>query len=272
MGWIDYRKAFDMVPDSWILECLQMFKVAGNVSRLLKHSMKSWKVELSSGKEALAEVNIRRGIFQGDSFSPLLFVIALIPLTLILRMCKNGYNFSRTKDKINHLPYMDDLKNFAKEEAGLDAWIQTVRVFSLDIGMEFGIEKCAVVIMKRGKMSSSNGIKMPHADVIKALHAEEGYKYLRVLESDKIMKNKMKEKISKEYFRRVRKVLETKLNSKNMIKGVNAWAISLMRYSAPFLDWTVDELKAMDRRTRKLLTMHKAFHPKVNVDRLYVGS
>ena len=106
------------------------------------------EVELSSGKETLAQVNIRRGIFQGDSFSPLLFVIALIPLTLILRKCKNGYNFSRTKDKINHLLYMDDLKLFAKEEAGLDALIQTVRVFSSDIGMEFGIEKCAVVIMK----------------------------------------------------------------------------------------------------------------------------
>ena len=46
---------------------------------------------------------------------------------------------------------MDDLKLFAKEEAGVDALIQTVRVFSSDIGMEFGIEKCAVVIMKRGK-------------------------------------------------------------------------------------------------------------------------
>ena len=131
-----------------------MFKVAGNVSCLVRNSMNLWKVELSSGKETLAQVNIRRGIFQGDSSSPLLFVMALIPLTLILRKCKNGYNFSRTKDKINHLLYMDDLKLFAKEEAGLDALIQTVRVFSSDIGMEFGIEKCAVVIMKRGKMSN----------------------------------------------------------------------------------------------------------------------
>ena len=140
-----------MVPHSWILECLQMFKVAGNITRLIKNSMKSWKVELSSGKETLAEVNIRRGIFQGDSFSPLLFVIALIPLTLVLRKCKNGSNFCRTKDKINNLLYMDDLKIFAKEEAGLDALIQTVRVFSSDIGMDFGLENCAVVIMKEGK-------------------------------------------------------------------------------------------------------------------------
>ena len=174
MGWIDYSKAFDMVPHSWILECLQMFKVAGNVSCLVRNSMNSWKVELSSGKETLAQDNIRRGIFQGDSFSPLLFVIALIPLTRILRKCKYGYNFSRTKDKINHLPYMDNLKLFAKEEAGLVALIQTVRVFSSDIGMDLGFEKCALVVMKRGKMSNSNGIKLPDDDFIKALNAEDG--------------------------------------------------------------------------------------------------
>ena len=271
MGWIDYRKAFDIVPHSWMLECLQMFKVAENVSCLVSNSMKSWKVEMSYGRETLAEVNNRRGIFQGDSFSPLLFVIALIPLTLILRKCKNGNTFSRTKEKINHLLYMDDLKIFAKEEACLDALIQTVRVFSSDIGMEFGIEKCAILIMKRGKVSISNGIKLSCDDVIKALNAEEGYKYLGVLESDTIMKTEMKSKISKEYFRRVRKVLETRLNSRNLMKGIKTWAASLIRYSAPFLDWTVDELKAMDRRTRKLLTMHKAFHPRDDVHRLYVG-
>ena len=85
--------------------------------------MKSWKLELSSKRETLAEINTRRGIFQGGFFSPLLFVIAMIPFTLILRKCKN--NLSRTKDEINHLIYMDDLKLFAKEEAGLDALIQT---------------------------------------------------------------------------------------------------------------------------------------------------
>ena len=125
--------------------------------------------------------------------------------------------------------------------------------------------------MKRGKASISNGTKLPCDHVIKALNAEEGYKYLGVLESDTIMKAEMKSTISKEYFRRVRKVLETRLNSRNLMKGINTWTVSLMRYSAPFLDWTLDELKAMDRLTRKLLTMHKAFHPRDDVDRLYAG-
>ena len=77
--------------------------------------------------------------------------------------------------------------------------------------------------------------------------------------------------IRKEYLRRTRKLLETKLSSRNLIKGINTWAVPLVRYSGPFLKWTREELKQMDQRTRKLITMHKALHPRDDVDRLYVS-
>ena len=80
----------------------------------------------------------------------------------------------------------------------------------------------------------------------------------------------MKNKIQKEYPRRTRKLLETKLSSKNLIKGINTWAVSLVRYSGPFLKWSRDELRHMEQRTRKLMTMHKTLHPRDDVDRLYV--
>ena len=66
------------------------------------------------------------------------------------------------------------------------------------------------------------------------------------------------------------KLLETKLSSRNLMKGINTWAVSLVRYSGPFLKWTRDELWQMDQRTRKLMTMHKALHPRDDVVRLYV--
>ena len=81
----------------------------------------------------------------------------------------------------------------------------------------------------------------------------------------------MKEKIWKEYLRRTKKVLDTKLNSRNLIKGINTWAVPLVRYSGPFLKWTRDELKQMDQRATKLMTMHKALHPGDDVDRLTVS-
>ena len=95
-------------------------------------------------------------------------------------------------------------------------------------------------------------------------------RYLQILEADTIKQGEMKVKIQKEYRRRTRKLLVTKLSIRNLIKGINTWAVTIVTYSGPFLKWTKDELKQMDQRTRKLMTMHKALHPRDDVDRLYV--
>ena len=87
-----------------------MFGVAENIQSLLANSMERWKVILCSGNSELGEVEIKRGIFQRDSLSPVVFVLAMIPLSLILRKAKAAYEFSESKEKINHLLYIDDLK------------------------------------------------------------------------------------------------------------------------------------------------------------------
>ena len=80
MAWIDYRKAYDMVPHTWILECLKMYKISNNIIHVIKTAMKNWRVQLKAGGLFLAEAKIQRGIFQGDSLSPLLFIITMMPL------------------------------------------------------------------------------------------------------------------------------------------------------------------------------------------------
>ena len=82
-----------MVPHSWVIECLDLFGVAENIKSLLVNSMEKWKVMLCTGSSELGEVEIRRGIFQGDSLSTLVFVLVLIPLSLILRKAKSVYEF-----------------------------------------------------------------------------------------------------------------------------------------------------------------------------------
>ena len=81
----------------------------------------------------------------------------------------------------------------------------------------------------------------------------------------------MKDKIQKEYLKRTRKLLETKLSSRNLIKRINTWTVPLVRYSGPFLKWTRDELKQRDQRTRKQMTMQKTLHPSGDVYRLYIS-
>ena len=276
MAWIDYQKAYDMVPlhlhfHSWIIECLDLFEVAENIKkRLLVNSMEMWKVMLCSGSSESGEVEIKRGIFQGDSLSPLVFVLALIPLNLILRKAKAAYEFSDSKEKINHLLFMDDLKLYSRSEKGLDSLLQTVHVFSEDIGMEFSIEKCATLVIEKGKIVKSVGIELPDGKVIKSLQEDESSKYLGSLEGDKFLEEKMKLNVSKEYIRKLRKVLNSKLNGGNLVCGVNAWAVSLLRYSAAFVSWRKNELKAIGRKTTKLFTIYGALRPKSDVDRLYI--
>ena len=69
------------------------------------------------------------------------------------------------------------------------------------------------------------------------------------------------------YIRRTEKPLETKSYRRILIKGINTWAVSLIRY--PFLKWAREELKQMDQRIRKLMTKHKVFHPRDDTGRLY---
>ena len=73
--------------------------------------------------------------------------------------------------------------------------------------------------MKKRKIVKSHGIHLPNDKVIKSLEEGESYKYLGVLEADEVneMVNEMKDKVKKAYYRRVRKVLETKLNSGIMV-------------------------------------------------------
>ena len=124
--------------------------------------------------------------------------------------------------------------------------------------------------MKSGKRHMTDGMELPNHDKIRTLGENETYKYLDILEADTIKQVQMKDMIRKEYLRRTRKLLKTKLSSRNLIKGINTWAVPLVGYSGPFLKWTRDELKQMDQRTRKLMTMHKALYPRDDVDRLYV--
>ena len=167
--------------------------------------------------------------------------------------------------------YMDDIKVFVKNEKELETLIYAVRIYSQDIGMEFDIEKCAMPVMKSGKRHLTDGMELPNQDKIRTLTENETYKYLGILEADTIKQVEIKDKIQKEYLRRTRKLLETKLSSWNLIKGINTWAVPLVRYSGPFLKRTRDELKQMDQITIKLMTLHKALHPRDDVDRLYVS-
>ena len=144
----------------------------------------------------------------------------MIPVSLVLRNVKAGYEWGKNEFSLNHLLFMDDLKLYGRSEERIDSLIKTVHILSRGIGIEFGIKKCGLLILKRGKIVRRQGLELPNGEIMKEME-QEGYTYLGKVELDKIKEKEMKEKTIKEYKRRLRLILKSKLNGKNKMTTIN---------------------------------------------------
>lgn len=63
--------------------------------------------------------------------------------------------------------FMNDLKLYSKSKKALDSLIQTERIFSKDIVMQFSIDRCAMLVVKREKLVNPDGIQLHNYKVIK---------------------------------------------------------------------------------------------------------
>jgi len=275
MAYIDYKKAFDSVPHKWLIKVLKLYKIDNTLINTLENMMKNWNTKLcvntTNGTEISPEIEINRGIFQGDSLSPLWFCLALNPLSSLLNKIK-GINLKarNIKHNLTHLLYMDDLKLYAEKESDLNALIKTTERFSTDINMEFGLDKCAIMKLKRGVYSERTEYETQNG-YIKALENGEIYKYLGIKQMHKSKITDVKNEIKKTLNQRVIKILKSQLNSNNKFKAINTWAIPVLTYSFGIIKWSKTELETIERHMRRQLTMFGLHHPRSSVARLCVS-
>jgi len=105
---------------------------------------------------------------------------------------------------------------------------------------------------------------------IKELDPRNAYKYLGIEEGFDIWYKNEKGKVKKELLSRLRLVLGTELSANNKIQAIGSLTLQLHRHIFGIINWHQAELQNLDRKTRKLLTIHGQHHPKVDVDCLYV--
>ena len=98
--------------------------------------------------------------------------------------------------------------------------------------------------MKRGREVECNGIELENGEEIDQV-GEGGYKYLGILEKGQICQEEMKEN-RKEYFKRFRATLKTKLNAKHLFQEINIWVVPPYQVIAGIVEWTKEEVKEMD--------------------------
>ncbi|CAK1550990.1 unnamed protein product [Leptosia nina] len=281
--YIDYKKAFDSVPHTWLLNILEIYKVHPTIVQFLKHTMTQWttRLKLTNNTNIVLTdpIKIQRGIFQGDSLSPLWFCLALNPLSNLLNTTSGGYtlfytgNCERTLQidkrnfKLNHLMYMDDIKLYGATEEELKTLAQTTEMFSQDINMEFGTDKCKVNSFKGGE-HIQHQYYLQSGDIIAALRSNEVYKYLGYIQARQIEHKEIKASLIKEYKYRLNSILRSQLYSKNTTKAINTYAIPVLTYSFGIINWSKSELISLQRLINTTMTRHRKHHPRSCVQRL----
>ena len=118
--------------------------------------------------------------------------------------------------------------------------------------MKFGLEKCARICLKRGRVQSKMHIGSIFENDIKELGPRKAYMYLGIEESFDIQHKNEKEQLKKEYLRRLRLVLGTELSAKNKIQSIGLLTVPVHRYSFGIVNWHQEELQKLDRKTGKL--------------------
>ena len=132
---------------------LLYIKAPLSVQLVLDNLRKQWSSVfcVGTGEEAVRmELQFRRGLFQGDSLSPLLFCLSIAPISHALRET-TGFRVPYLDSPVTHLFFMDDLKMCTRNSDILGDTLRVVDRVSRTVGMELGLRKCAVAHVKRRK-------------------------------------------------------------------------------------------------------------------------
>lgn len=274
-AYIDYKKAFDSIPHTWLIESLGLYKVDTQVINLLQNLMNTWQTHIKSNDPGSPGVNIKiqRGIFQGDALSALWFCVALNPLSNDLNTTQMGYQLPEGDVSITHLLYMDDVKLFSESELGLKKLIRSTENFSNDIRMEFGLDKCRYHSLKNGKWSEADDFQLlqrSKGGTIQAMDKHETYKYLGFLQAQGLDNKEIKNQLQTKMKSRLKAILRTQLSAINKTTAINSFAAPVLTYSFGVVPWTNTELERSNRDLRVEYTKHKMHHPRASRERFHL--
>ncbi len=137
VAWVDYRKAFDMVPHKWLRRVLKAVRAPKMIRRLLQKLVPLWRTDVvvhTDEGEGSFRVEMERGVFQ---VSPLLYCLCVAPLSYRLRR-ELGFQSQHNAESTTHLMFVDDLKVFAESGEELDDTLGVVEEISEAMGFELG--------------------------------------------------------------------------------------------------------------------------------------
>ena len=258
--WIDVKKAFDSVDHSYLIECIEKLNFPSWIYPFLRSTIKKWKIDIKLENKTILNKEIKRGILQGDSLSPLLFVLCMDPLSRKLNASYPKVSIKTDDDQYvsNHLLFIDDLKLFAESEEVLKKMSDETEKF-------FG-----VVGLERNRAKSATNCEACESTAV-PLGVNEGYKYLGITENRKSeVSRETYNKIRVEILKRVESICKAGLSGKNTITAINEYALSVINYYIGAIPLEYADYSRIDDEVRKLLVRHKMHLQPANTERLYL--
>lgn len=290
VGWIDYAKAFDSVPHSYINWLFRVVQVPKPLRRFLKCLMNSWKVKYEAkspkGKtERSSFLRIRSGVLQGDSFSPLLFCLAMVPISHALNNTNKGYQtafgkLTKTQLTMSHQFYMDDLKLYADSEESLKELLRTVETISSAISMKINLKKCAVANYVPKRLQQEEGKKEgpPKYDEISHLEGGQSYKYLGMDQEFTSRELLTWDRAEEKVIGKFKKIWSSDLTYQQKVDTYNTTIIPALTYVSSNVirgcgryEVLLKKGKDLDIEFRLLLVKEKARYKASCVARLYLS-
>ena len=240
VAWVDYKKAYDRVPHDWLLHVLDTIRVPAPLRQCIARLLPRWRLqfELGRGRNAV-KVNLvfRHGLFQGNSLSPLLYCLSIVPLSHALRRTK-GVGCGTVGNRVTHSFFMNDLKVYATGERALKVALSTVDRISQAVGMELGLKKCGMAHVRRGKLVDGGPAALDDGREIPAVNKGNPYKYLGIEQAFEPDQMAVKARLFKEYLSRLKRIWFSDLNAKHKVQASNVWAVSVYHYYFGLLRWS----------------------------------
>ncbi|TBU10889.1 reverse transcriptase, partial [Hamiltosporidium tvaerminnensis] len=211
------KKAYDLIYHAYLTQCIENLNLPDWILKFIKVIISKWKIDISVGPEKIMSKKIDRGILQGDSLSPLLFVLCMDPLSRKLneKYTKVTIKTDAESHATNHLLFIDDLKLLAEDGQTLEEMTEEVKKFMNNIGLEINKEKSA----------TNDPCCEDTATLLEGIGV---YKYLGIIEDSRgIPTSKSFEEVQTKLIARVERLCRTRLNARNLFQAINQHAISL---------------------------------------------
>uniref|UniRef100_A0A0N4ZL55 Reverse transcriptase domain-containing protein n=1 Tax=Parastrongyloides trichosuri TaxID=131310 RepID=A0A0N4ZL55_PARTI len=266
-AWIDFKRAFDTISHSKLKLILTKVGIDKRLLDIIFTSMKHWSFKINSSKSK-TWIKLHKGIYQGDSMSPTLFILSILPLSHILN--KEATIALSPNIKLNHIKFYDDIKLFAKTPEHLSTLVSRVEKFGEEIGLLTNAKKCAYTIDNKENNISTDEMAYSDYNELKAT-----YKYLGI-EEDQYGSN-TKENINKLYEslkKSLDLVLSSPLSVGNMVRAINTCILPKVLFvfshqGEPTIRNRIAD--KIDSMIRKHMNEHKVKMDSISNARLYLS-